>query len=91
MEDQSVNASNQYAGFWIRTVAHIIDQVILLGVVLIISLPIGLVLGMSTVSDNGNQQLLYLVLIVQHLYYGLMESSKYQATVGKLITGLKVT
>jgi uncharacterized RDD family membrane protein YckC len=32
-----------------------------------------------------------IALVIQVLYYSLMEASKYQATVGKLVLGLKVT
>lgn len=82
-----------YAGFWLRVVAYIIDRLIggLLG------LAIGTVLGGIVVAtDMGDESVVEVIsailgLVVNWLYYALMESSAKQATLGKLALGLVVT
>jgi uncharacterized RDD family membrane protein YckC len=68
----------EYAGFWIRFGAWFIDFLVLLlpGVILGLVLPEGI----STLVS----------LVVNLLYFGLMESSENQATVGKMAVGIKV-
>lgn len=91
-----------YAGFWIRFLAVLIDGIIL-GVVA--GIPLGIlqivVLGMPTPNERGQPpdmsylaltQLLNLISVAINVsYFALMESSKYQATLGKMALGLKVT
>ncbi len=88
-----------YGGFWIRVVAAIIDSVILRVVVA----PIGLIFGgiglASRMSGLPHRGLAILgggltsifLLFGSWLYSALMESSSYQATLGKMILGMKVT
>lgn len=64
-----------HAGFWARAIAFLIDLL----VVLLIAIPL-----MSIVP-------IYTNLIVWWLYSALMESSRWQATLGKRALGLKVT
>jgi uncharacterized RDD family membrane protein YckC len=64
-----------YAGFWLRAIAILID-VILLNIVLLL------------VKVNSY---LTITVIVSWLYFSLMESSPWQATIGKKILGIKVT
>jgi uncharacterized RDD family membrane protein YckC len=68
----------EYAGFWIRVGAYIIDALVLA----IPNFVLGLMLpqGISTVAS----------LILGVVYFGLMESSENQATVGKMAVGIKV-
>ncbi|MGB6632949.1 MAG: RDD family protein [Terriglobales bacterium] len=89
----------RYAGFWIRVVAAIIDAIILRVVVAPIHLIFG-GLGLAgmmagvphvplAIFGGG---LTFIVLVFgSWLYEAFMESSSYQATLGKMIFGLKVT
>ena len=73
-------AVTNYAGFWKRFIAYLIDWAILFVVLVVLAL-VGL-----------NQVLLNLVAIVAGwLYFGLMESSEKQATLGKIALGMVVT
>lgn len=85
-----------YAGFWLRVVAYIIDAIIL-GIV---GFVIGMVFGVGAVSTGtdisdptgGGSMLLNLISIVIGVaYFAAMESSSWQATVGKKALGLVVT
>ena len=88
-----------YGGFWIRVLAAIIDAIILRVVVTPINLifgGLGLAGTMSGVPHFGLAILgggVTVVLLVfgPWLYEALMESSSYQATLGKMIFGMKVT
>ncbi|WOK06486.1 RDD family protein [Imperialibacter roseus] len=105
-------SSTNYAGFWLRFVAYIIDYIIVYTVQSFVLLPIFAALGfgfattpglfddsMSTEEAIGLFAALasiasvtfLITLTIQVLYYSFMESSKYQATVGKIALGLKVT
>lgn len=96
---------NQYAGFWQRLAANIIDHlimgliqliltlmlVILFGVLGIISLQLTLSIdGLIILFISGFLYLAISRLLLWWLYYAYCES-KYGATVGKDIIGLKVT
>lgn len=79
----SINiAPVQFAGFWRRVLASLIDGILL-----------SLVTGTFTWTvDFGDFKIGYgLGIIVQWLYYALMESSYRQATLGKMAIGLVVT
>jgi len=88
-----------YGGFWIRVVAAIIDGILLQVVVFPVKMifgTMGLASGMMGVPHFGLGLLgggITLVLLVcgSWLYEALMESSSYQATLGKMIFGMKVT
>ncbi len=69
--------NNIYAGFWKRALAIFIDQVILV-VILFVPVLGGIILPKAIVS------------LVFLFYFILMESSPLQATVGKLMLGIKV-
>jgi uncharacterized RDD family membrane protein YckC len=76
-----------YAGFWRRFAAHAIDYVIvLLGslVLLVAATLVGLI------TDDSQEYFAPLPLISYFLYCALLESSPWQATVGKRALGLKV-
>jgi len=88
----------QYAGFWLRLMAYIVDWLVLtvLGVILITGLSLLLTyLG----NDLGNESAVMMLqgmakvitLIMALIYYAAMESSSKQATLGKLALGIKVT
>lgn len=75
----------EYAGFWRRVAAALIDG-ILVGVVSWIVTAI-----FSAISDGAEVTAQILVLIAAYGYYAGMESSSYQATVGKIALGIQVT
>lgn len=89
----------RYGGFWIRVVAAIIDWII----VRVVVSPIHLIFGglglagmMSGVPHHGlalfgGGLTLIVTLFGSWLYEAFMESSSYQATLGKMIFGMKVT
>ncbi len=79
----SINISPvQYAGFWRRVLASLIDGILL-----------SLVTGSFTWTvDYDDFKITYgLGVIVQWLYFALMESSNRQATLGKMAIGIVVT
>jgi uncharacterized RDD family membrane protein YckC len=75
----------EYAGFWRRVAAALIDG-ILVGVVSWI-----VTLIFSGISEGAEVTAQILVLIAAYGYYAGMESSSYQATVGKIALGIQVT
>jgi uncharacterized RDD family membrane protein YckC len=89
----------RYGGFLIRVVAAIVDAIILRVVVA----PVGMIFGglglagmMSGLPHTGIALLgggvtIILLFFGAWLYEALMESSSYQATLGKMIFGMKVT
>ena len=81
----------QYGGFWVRVVAYIID-IVLLGLAGgLISVVFG---GAGDLSDpaSGPSLLLNLIsLVLGVAYFAGLESSQWQATVGKKAMGLVVT
>ena len=97
-----------YAGFWLRLLALIIDNVILgLGFVLVL-IPLIFLTGLHKLLDDfhpdedmNNVGIAMFVgiiliaatvsLILTWLYHALMESSDWQATLGKKVLGLVVT
>ena len=99
----------KYAGFWLRFVAYLIDDIILGAIGFVISLPfIGTIIfsGIALSElDNCEESkflgiagivgtvllLIITITAVGWLYFALMESSKQQATLGKMALGLKVT
>src|SRR6188768_2536060 len=81
---QSNEIQLQYAGFWIRVGAYLIDVILLVIVNAAISLittPIG---GEAAIVGL----LIFLILWVG--YFPYMESSENQATIGKMAVGIKV-
>ena len=89
-----------YGGFWIRVVAAIIDAII----VRVVVAPVGMIFGglglaggmMSGIPHIGFRLLgrgvtFILLIFGSWLYEAFMESSSYQATLGKMIFGMKVT
>lgn len=93
-EAQQVQKQLQYAGFWLRFFAWLIDCAIMfiLGSIVwtILNLPIppnakgpfwgGLYIFINPLGP-----------LINWLYYGFMESGTNQATIGKMVIGIKVT
>jgi uncharacterized RDD family membrane protein YckC len=84
----------EYAGFWLRFAAYIIDAIIAWIILTILFMVFGLgnlflsepdEIGASVIGAVG---LIYLAIF---LYFPLMESSKWQATLGKRAVGIIVT
>jgi uncharacterized RDD family membrane protein YckC len=69
-----------YSGFWERVAATLIESVVLFIPSIILAIAISPIFGLII----GN-------VIVQWLYFSLMESSVHQATLGKIVLGIKVT
>ncbi|TCM17868.1 putative RDD family membrane protein YckC [Novosphingobium sp. PhB165] len=88
-----------YGGFWWRVLAYFIDAVILYIAMMIV----GMVFGIGMMSSMANLQadpsaMIGLIiinsivsLILNWLYFAVLESSPLQGTIGKLAIGLVVT
>jgi len=91
--------SPKYAGFWFRTLAAIIDNVLCQVVAVVLVLPLAFALGTSMADtypaseiEAAGQGLGFMLgILIQWLWFTIAESSKWQATVGKKMVGLKVT
>lgn len=93
----------EYAGFWVRTVAFIIDSVVVYVAQTLLQVALGLQSVAFTDLESMRQYIsdsrvmtgwvLFTVLAVlwQWLYYALMEASSRQGTLGKMAMGLAVT
>ena len=99
--------NTNYAGFWLRFVAALIDGIIIGAV----TWPVVAILGLGAASSVENMESMdeaqamsmagsmmamgfafqFSFFVIQTLYFTLMESSGKQATVGKMVLGLKVT
>ena len=91
-------AVTTYAGFWKRFLASFLDGLVGgLGYVVIMLLLMAVGGGFGHYEGNQPAAVFFVVLLWIFLLFGswlypaLMESSKLQATVGKLAVGLKVT
>jgi uncharacterized RDD family membrane protein YckC len=84
-----------YAGFWLRFVAFIIDSILLNIVGGVLGLIVGLGAGFGGLSDGAvtgaTAASSALSLIINWLYFAFMESSEWQATLGKKALSLVVT
>jgi uncharacterized RDD family membrane protein YckC len=103
--------NTQYAGFWLRLVAVIIDGIIIGVLQSFVFVPILVALGLSFFNSTSNVDMedpgnivgmiatimaaagAYWILAqtIQILYFSFMEASKNQATLGKMVVGIKVT
>jgi uncharacterized RDD family membrane protein YckC len=103
--------NTNYAGFWLRFVALIIDAIIIGVAQSFVIVPILAALGLGFAGGMGNMDMgnpddvvgmvgaimaaagtiWILTMTIQILYYSFMESSKFQATFGKMALGLIVT
>lgn len=94
------NPAVAYAGFWLRAIAYLIDNVVIYLVAATTFFgPLMQHAGIPindpwAVYRNPNRQVLaveLIMLMVQWLYWALLESSAWQATLGKKLLGLYVT
>lgn len=83
----------EYAGFWRRFGAYIIDSVILAVVYQILTIITNIDTGSEFAGPQSPEEILFsLVLIaISWLYFALLESSEKQATFGKMALGMQVT
>jgi uncharacterized RDD family membrane protein YckC len=104
-------SSVQYAGFWLRVVAYLIDSVVLGLGFMALFFPFAVTTGLTAVLGNihpgedprdvgavlGGTFFLGLFTVVSlaflggWLYHAKMESSSWQATLGKKVLNLRVT
>ena len=83
----------EYAGFWRRLVAYLIDYLIIGAGAFAVGFLIGIVAGVAGADVKGGWLVAIYVITIAgyYLYYAFMESSANQATVGKIALGLRVT
>jgi len=83
----------EYAGFWRRLVAYLIDYLIIGAGAFAVGFLIGIGAGVAGADVKGGWLVAIYVITIAgyYLYYAFMESSANQATVGKIALGLKVT
>ena len=76
----------EYAGFWRRFVAYLIDSILLSVVTFLLLLLLG------AIADDAGAVIAYIIATVGwFLYFAYFESSANQATVGKTALGIQVT
>jgi uncharacterized RDD family membrane protein YckC len=81
-----------YSGFWKRFAAFLIDAIIVGLIILIVSAGMGFSVGLGGVGGPGASLLGILIAVAAPwLYWAGMESSKHQATIGKMALGMAVT
>ncbi len=92
----------QYAGFWLRFVAYLVDGLILGAAGFVVGLILGVIaIGFDAVSGSSSKAgtassiaslaSWVIGLVGGWLYFSLQESSARQATIGKLALGIRVT
>lgn len=94
-----VAVPRQYAGFWFRTLAFVIDIVLVQVASAVIVVPLAFSLGASMAFSYSEEEIsaaggalgFVIGLLAQWLWFTVSESSKWQATPGKKMLGLKVT
>jgi uncharacterized RDD family membrane protein YckC len=98
-------AAPEYAGFWLRFGAWVIDYLILIVPFTIISVTMGIGTAMAQVMAQWKTDqvaaldayttalmpITYVVVVIGFVYYTLFEASKWQATPGKMAVGIRVT
>ena len=90
MEDNTENVV--YSGFWRRFGAYLIDSLIVSLVILILSAAMGFSVGIGGIGGPGASLVgILIVIAAPWLYFAGMESSKHQATIGKMALGMAVT
>lgn len=98
--------TTEYAGFWRRFVAHVLDELLLgfagfLLFMLSLAFSIGDIIAISEMEEPDFSDIWSLIsrfigyaiiaTLMKWLYYAMMESSKHQGTLGKLAMSLVVT
>jgi uncharacterized RDD family membrane protein YckC len=88
-----LNTLSEHPGFWLRVAAHLIDIGIAYTLGFAAAFIDGIVLSAQGYSDANTLNISggLAGVVVDWLYYALMESSSKQATVGKMAMGIVVT
>ncbi len=91
-EEQPVELDVKYAGFWLRVLAYLIDNLILGGFLAVTLTVFRFAFALQGQGQEGAVVFLYYLmgLPAVFLYFVLLESSEMQATIGKRIVGIKV-
>ena len=88
-------STTNYAGFWLRFVAHILDNIVCTVAAYAAAFAFGVVVfvlsGDEITDAAAGTWALILTLVVPWLYFAFMESSSHQATLGKKAAGIIVT
>ncbi|MCL4500813.1 MAG: RDD family protein [Deltaproteobacteria bacterium] len=94
-------AAASYAGFWLRAVAWLIDETLVYIVVVGVEATVGYISGQNLGLRSAMSQKnpfgptfglrLSIGTLIHWLYWAGFESSGFQATLGKMALGLKVT
>lgn len=88
-----------YAGFWMRAIAVVIDMIVIVVVTFPVGLVFGFLIGYEMAGSGAGAQEIQAVgegvgnllgLFIVWIYSSAMESSKWQATLGKMALGLRV-
>lgn len=92
--DQPIYLKDNYAGFWLRFAALMIDGIVIVVIIAILSM----VFGIGMIDQTDSEEALFYIMsfygfiqILVILYFSLLESSKWQATLGKRAVGILVT
>ncbi len=91
--DQPVYLKDNYAGFWLRFGAYMIDFIVCFVILFILSMLFGVSMAYSGDNDTlegGAIGLMVGMYIAIILYFPILESSSWQATIGKRAVGIKV-
>lgn len=81
----------EYGGFWARVVALIIDNAVVFVILLAAAFGMGMVAGILGMPGMAEIIGWVALTVVPFLYWPVLESSSWQATVGKRLMGLQVT
>ncbi len=85
----------EYAGFWLRVVAIMLDVIFMVFIIIFLFRFIDIIDIIGIIDSVGSSSYFFYFIMVRIVavwfYFAFMESSQYQATFGKLIVGLKVT
>lgn len=80
-----------YASFWERLGAYVIDSIVVSVPIWVLSFVLGLLLGASTDGATLGFGVLYLLLLLAAVaYFPLMEASRHRATLGKMALRIQV-
>jgi uncharacterized RDD family membrane protein YckC len=85
------SADERFASFGIRLAAYLIDLIIVWVVQFILTWMISTAMAGMFHSIGGYLVIVYLVsIIIAWLYFAILESSEYQATIGKMVLKVRV-
>jgi uncharacterized RDD family membrane protein YckC len=80
-----------YGGFWVRLVALVLDNTVVLVVMLAATVSAGMMAALTGTDALIGPVTWAIVTFLPLLYWPVLESSGWQATVGKRVMGLQVT